>query len=294
MSDKKENVVNDQEKEEEDQQNEENQGTDDFQEYMKEMELLKSDFSDLEELDLEEIQEMRDAIMEVKEIEDDIVENNEVIEEPTLSEELQEKEAMMIDFSDLGKTDLSELIEMKQAIETVKQETMSSKGQRLESDQTRGISDELEKKIQQELSKKKKKEKKTIITEEDFLKYAEKRRDKVWYHALYYITFKVEDHTASKYLLYDVLKQDTSKSPIDPIPEHQFYFGLGYLLRLSINNTQIVRYLSGGKFKINIDIKIIKKILEDSGEPIITKPVIENGLQKTMFKDFLNDDFSDI
>ena len=91
-----------------------------------------------------------------------------------------------------------------------------------------------------------------------------------------------------------MLKQDTSKSPIDPIPEHQFYFGLGYLLRLKIENNQLVRYLGGGKFRIKYDIESIKRILEDTGPPIITKPVIKEDVQKKYFKDFLKDDFMDI
>lgn len=315
---KEENTINDRNSN----QNKEDLGLDDFQEYMKEMELLKTDFSDLNELDLEEIEEMKEAIFEVQQseemkeetinevqqieeasvqetlvqeasIHEALVEENEIIEEPILDNSDQ-KESMMIDFSDLGKTDLNELIEMKQATETVRHEDLSSKSEKSKTNQTAGISDELEKRIQEELHKKKKKEKKQIITQEDFIKFTEKRRDKIWYHALNYLTFKVEDHTSSKYLLYDVLKEDTSKSPIDPIPEHQFYFGLGFLLRLSIDNTQIVRYLSGGKFKINFDIEIIKKILEEAGPPIITKPVIEDDVKKNYFKDFLKDDFTDI
>ena len=91
-----------------------------------------------------------------------------------------------------------------------------------------------------------------------------------------------------------MLKQNTSKSPIDPIQEHQFYFGLGYILRLTLNEKQIVRYLRGGKFKINISVDGLKEILEQAGEPIITKPVIAEDEKKQMFKDFLEDDFLDI
>jgi len=109
------------------------------------------------------------------------------------------------------------------------------------------------------------------------------------------LVFEVEDHTASKALLYDILKEVTSKSAIDPIPEPQFYFGLGYILRLSLKNEKIIRYMSG-KFKINpkINIKELKEILEKAGKPISTRPVIEEGKKKEMFKDFLKDDFLDI
>jgi hypothetical protein len=106
------------------------------------------------------------------------------------------------------------------------------------------------------------------------------------------LTFEIDDHTASKYLLYDVLKEDTSKSPIDPLPEHQFYFGLGYILRLKIGKEQIVRYLGKGKFRINYDVEKLKELLKKAGEPIITKPTIEEEKKKKMYREFLNDDFS--
>jgi hypothetical protein len=127
-----------------------------------------------------------------------------------------------------------------------------------------------------------------------FLDYIKDRREKIWYHALYYLVFNVEDHIASKVLLYDVLKEVTSKSPIDPIPEHQFYFGLGYILRLNFNDKQVVRFLRDGKFKINVNIEKLKEILGETGEPISTKPIIEEKEKKRMFKDFLDEDFMDI
>ena len=105
----------------------------------------------------------------------------------------------------------------------------------------------------------------------------------------------MEDHIATKALLYDVLKEVTSKSAIDPIPEHQFYFGLGFILRLTLNNKKVIRYMSSrGKFKINVNVDNLKKLLEQSGEPISTRPIIEEEEKKKMFSDFLKDDFSDI
>jgi vacuolar-type H+-ATPase subunit B/Vma2 len=52
--------------------------------------------------------------------------------------------------------------------------------------------------------------------------------------------------------------------------------------------------MSGGKFKININIDMLKDILEVAGKPISTKPVIEEGEKKKMFKNFLEDNFLDI
>jgi hypothetical protein len=108
------------------------------------------------------------------------------------------------------------------------------------------------------------------------------------------LVYNTEDHIASKQLLYEMLKEVTSKSPIDPIPEHQFYFGLGYILRLTLNEKQIIRYMRGSKFKVNISIKILKELLDQIGEPISTRPVIEEEEKQQMFKDFLKDDFLDI
>ncbi|TXT62217.1 MAG: hypothetical protein BAJALOKI1v1_1000009 [Promethearchaeota archaeon] len=271
-----------------------NKQQDDYQEYLREMEELKTDFSDLEDLDAEEIEAMEEAIELVKEAEKSGIEPAIIEEETEEIKTSETKDDLMVDFTDLGKMDLNELLEMKKAVDMVKQEENSSSKFSDRSKSSSASSDELEKRIEQELKKKKHKEKKEIVTEKDFLEYVKKKRDKIWYHALYFLTYQMEDHTASKELLYDVLKEDTSKSPINPIAEHQFFFGLGYLLRLNINERQLIRYLPGGKFKINIDVKIVKDILEEAGKPIITKPSIEEEKKKQMFRDFLADDFSDL
>ena len=190
----------------------------------------------------------------------------------------------------MDELDFDELREMKEAIEGVRQEEGSDVEQEFKPPE---ISSELEDRIKEELAKRKEVEEE-VTTPEMFLEFLKQKRDKIWYHALWHLTFEVEDHTASKSLLYDVLKENTSKSPIDPIPEHQFYFGLGYILRLNVNNKQVIRYMSGGRFKINISIKNLMEWLEQSGEPIITKPVIEEEEQKKMFSNFLKDDFLDI
>jgi flagellar motor protein MotB len=278
-----------------DKSNEDGDQRDDYQEYLKEMEKLKSDFSDLEDLDPEEIQAMKEGIEKVKEAEFLQLEEEPEIEDANDVDVLEEKEELMIDFSDMGKMDLEELLEMKRAVDMVKEDESSTPEEEKASKSSSTVSDELEKKIEDELKKKQEKEEKLgVITEEDFLKYVKQKRDKIWYHALYFLAFEIEDHTASKDFLYEMLKEDTSKSAIDPIPQHQFYFGLGYLLRLKMNKRQIIRYLPGGKFKINADIKKIEDILQEAGEPIITKPTLEEEKKKQMFRDFLKDDFSDI
>ena len=270
---------------------------DDLKSYLKDIEHLESDFSDLDDLDLEEIQEMQEAIAKVREeelsSEDDKITDSKI----EMDDYISQRKELIENFSDIDGIDFNELREMKQAIESVKQEELRSISQgETELKPITEISEELEERIKQELMKKKAKEEKEIVTPERFIDYVKNKRDKIWYHALYYLVFEVEDHTASKALLYDILKEVTSKSPIDSIPEHQFYFGLGYILRLSLNNNKIIRYISGGKFKVNpnISIKQLKEILEKSGEPITTRPVIKEEKKKKMFKDFLKDDFFDI
>lgn len=276
----------------------------DLENYMKEMQVLETDFSDLEELDMEEILEMQDAIAKVRESEktdsklekmDEFLKTDNFDLSQEKADYFSQRKAMTTDFSDLEEIDLDELKEMQEAIEEVKQEARSQLDE--EATPTKsisGISSELEERIKQELLERKKVKIKEIITPEKFLNYIKDRKDKIWYHALYYILFNTEDYIASKELLYEMLKEVTSKSPIDPIPEHQFYFGLGYLLKLSLNDKKVIRYLKGGKFKINVGVKELLDIFIQSGEPISTRPIIEEEEKKKMFKDFLEENFEDI
>ncbi len=292
-----------QEKESEKQDTEEIEDEDDdLKTYLRDMKALETDFSDLDDLDMEELQEIQDAIEKVKEGEEltevEII-NEGISEEEVIIDEIKEeqefKEAMISDFSDMDEIDFDELREMQEAIETVKHEeveVVSGEVGKIES--TQSIPKELEERIKQELLKRKELEVKEIITPEKFLDYVKNRRDKIWYHALHYLVFNIEDHIASKALLFDVLKEVTSKSPIDPIPEHKFYFGLGYILRLNLNDKRIVRFFRNGKFKINTKVEILKEILEEAGEPISTRPIIKEEEKKKMFKDFLGEDFLDI
>ncbi|MHA2429820.1 MAG: hypothetical protein ACXACC_02190 [Promethearchaeota archaeon] len=280
----------------------------DLEAYYSEMKSLETDFSDLDDMDLEELKEIQEAISKVKEmkskpvekvsdlnISDELKEVELQTEGIQLDEYLAQREAMISDFSDLEEIEFEELQDMQGAIESVKKEQFESSSEEFAQTQsTQAISSELEEKIKQELLERKVKKEKEIITPEKLLANIKDKRDKIWYHTLYYLVYQAEDHIASKELLYDMLKENTSKSPIDPIPEQQFYFGLGYILRLTLNEKQIVRFLRGGKFKINIGVKILKELLEQSGEPIITKPVLKEEEKKRMFTDFIKEDFTDI
>ena len=272
---------------------------DDLDIYISEMKNLETDFSDLEDLDFEELKEMQEAIAKVKELEK--LEGDENLEEfvPDLQsaeqkDYLAQKEAMISDFSDIEGIDFEELQEMQKAIESVKQEEIQEAGANI--NQMAGtdlISSDLEERIKQELLERKQEAKKEVITPEIFIERTKDKRDKIWYQALYYLVYEAEDHIASKTLLYEMLKEVTSKSPIDPIPENQFYFGLGYILRLSLNEKKVVKYIKGGKFKVNIAEKGIKDILDELGEPISRRPILTDDEKKKIYEEFLSDDFFD-
>lgn len=128
---------------------------------------------------------------------------------------------------------------------------------------------------------------------EKLTKYLDRSRDKVWYHALHFLVFNVDDHTLTKEALYDQLKEVTSSSPVDPIAQQVFYFGLSPLLRLKLYDNNVLRYGFTG-FKVAVNIDNLQKILEEVGEPISRRPVIEKEEEMEMIKGFLDDDFLDI
>ena len=272
---------------------------DDLDIYVSEMKHLETDFSDLEDLDFDELKEMQEAIAKVKEL--DKLEGDENLEEcvpepqsPEQEDYLAQKEAMISDFSDIEGIDFEELQEMQKAIESVKQEEIQDFGSKInQMAETDPISSDLEERIKQELLERKQEAKKEVITPEIFIERNKDKRDKIWYHALCYLVYEAEDNIASKTLLYEMLKEVTSKSPVDPIPENQFYFGLGYILRLSLNDKQVVKYIKGGKFKVNVAEKGITDLLSIIGEPINRRPILTDDEKKKMYEEFLNDDFFD-
>jgi len=296
-------MAEDQENQNEAETNEKKEETkedrDDLDIYVSEMKHLETDFSDLEDLDFDELKEMQEAIAKVKEL--DKLEGDENLEEyvpepqsPEQEDYLAQKEALISDFSDIEDIDFEELQDMQKAIESVKQEGSQETGAKTsQTTENDSISIELEERMKQELLERKQEAKKEVITPEIFIERNKDKRDKIWYQALWYLVYEAEDHIASKTLLYEMLKEVTSKSPIDPIPENQFYFGLGYILRLSLNEKKVVRYIKGGKFKVNVAEKGIKNILEELGGPISRRPIITDDEKKNMYEEFLKDDFFD-
>ncbi|MBN2155967.1 MAG: hypothetical protein JW776_07990 [Candidatus Lokiarchaeota archaeon] len=223
---------------------------------------------------------------------------------------------MLKDFSDIEDLSIEEMMEIQNAIEDVKEvadeaeyspeiEKMESEGEEIEFDPYEGwglyeeiksefkpeITEDLETLIQEELEKKR--EKKKIITPEAFAQYCSDRRTKIWYHALWVLVFDIEDHQASKDILYELLKEATSKSPIDPIEEHKFYFGLGFILRLTLNGKKVIEF-RGDKLKLDVGIDVLNDILHEVGKPISERPILTKSEKKKMYLDFLTDDFKDI
>ncbi|MHA1869455.1 MAG: hypothetical protein ACTSXF_00770, partial [Promethearchaeota archaeon] len=153
------------------------------------------------------------------------------------------------------------------------------------------ISEDLERKIQAELELKRKQKK--LITEEMFKEKCKANRTKIWYHALWHLVFKSDDHKATKEGLYEFLKEVTSKSAIDPIPKHKFFFGLGFILRLKLEDKPVVIF-NEGNLELNVGVDQLIDILQEVGPPISTRPVITEEEKRNMFLDFLTDDFDDI
>ncbi len=222
--------------------------------------------------------------------------------------------AMLKDFSDIEDLSIEEMMEIQGAIDDVmevKDETQAEPEELAEEVKEFGedpyegwglydevkpefkpeITDDLEALIQEELEKKR--EKKKIVTEEEFLQYCLERNTKIWYHGLWTLVFDIEDHQARKETLYELLKEVTSKSAIDPMAEHKFYFGLGFILRLSINGKKVIEFL-GDKLKLKVGIDVLNDILHEVGPPISLRPIITKSERKKMFTNFLTDDFKDI
>jgi hypothetical protein len=55
----------------------------------------------------------------------------------------------------------------------------------------------------------------------------------------------------------------------------------------------VVKYIKGGKLKINIGVKGIQDLLDELGEPISRRPILTDDEKKKMYEEFLNDDFFD-
>ncbi len=202
-----------------------------------------------------------------------------------IQEALEENKAEIESETEPFETIPEEIIEVPESFEEPVQEepldTLSS------------IDSDLESKMEQELAIKRRKDAASQLSRDDFIAYLGQKRTKIMYHALWYLVFNIDDNQGSKQMLYDQLKEVTSKDPVEPLAEHKFYFGLGFILRLKYDNQKIVRF-SAGKLKIVGNIKVLKDILQIVGDPISERPILTKKEQNQMFQDFLKDDFEDI
>ena len=147
--------------------------------------------------------------------------------------------------------------------------------------------------MQEELRRKQQAAKSQEISREDFIQYLGQKRTKIIYHALWFLVFNVDDNQTSKKMLYEQLKEVCSKSPIESLGEHKFYFGLGFILRLKYEGQILVKFKSG-KLEVVGNVKALKEILRIVGDPISERPILTEREKSQMFSDFLSDDFNDI
>ncbi|MHA1512298.1 MAG: hypothetical protein ACTSRX_11345, partial [Promethearchaeota archaeon] len=200
--------------------------------------------------------------LEITEDQDEPTEELEMTEEPEISpiaapESLQQEEILsdnelmeqeLLEFADFESLeDLSEddLADMMEAIEENKDQQLTEldnqpiDGQdiiELEKPEFKPeIDEELEAKMQAELELKKKSRGIKETTREDLIEYLGERRAKIVYHALWHLIFNTDDeYILSKQMLYEALKEVTSKNAVEPLEEHKFYFGLSFILRLKL------------------------------------------------------------
>ncbi|MFX0101546.1 MAG: hypothetical protein ACFFCS_18365 [Candidatus Hodarchaeota archaeon] len=151
------------------------------------------------------------------------------------------------------------------------------------------ISDELAQKIQEQMEKKEAEADKFFVTEDDFIEKNQNALSKIWYHALYHIVFKTEDGKATKRGLYESLKDVVSKSPIDPMPEHMFQFGLSALVKVMLYDKPVCTF-EGGDFLLQVDKKKMQELMVKIGRPLSRRPVITKKEEKKMFTDFFDGD----
>jgi hypothetical protein len=149
------------------------------------------------------------------------------------------------------------------------------------------ISEELALKIQEQMEKKEAETEKLFVSEDDFIEKNQNALSKIWYHALYHLVFKTEDGKATKRGLYESLKDDVSTSPIDPMPEHMFQFGLSALVKVMLYDKPVCTF-EKGDFLLQVDKRKIQELMVKIGRPLSRRPVITKKEEKKMFNDFFD------
>ncbi len=252
------------------------------------MAMLEETNTSIEDLSQEELAELIETYTQIEDepLEDLLTEEEqEALEFNEEMEEFDELEAMVQAELEGGS---QPKVKPKKTVNLLEAELLKS----LEKED-KEEEDDLEAKIDKALKEKKEEKKKKVMTEEKFMKYLKERRNKIIYFALWELAFNIEDHAATKQGLYEMLKEVTSKDPIDPLPEHMFYFGLSFILRLKLYERNVITFKKG-KLALNINVKNLQKMLKETGEPISERPVITKDEKEKMILDFFDDDFDDL
>jgi hypothetical protein len=190
----------------------------------------------------------------------------------------------------------ADLEDILSAMEDVKQDEAESiakavkaieLGETSASEMLEGMSTDLQDKIQKTLDQRSLEQKEEFVTEEDFVKMASTKTDRTWYHCLFYLAFNSEDGSAGKKILYDALKNDLSKNPVDPLPEHMFNFGLSSLVKVQLYDKPLVGFKKG-TFTLQFDRKKLQELLLQIGRPLSKRPIITKKEEKKMIEDFFS------
>lgn len=237
----------------------------------------------------------------IKEVDDGRKKETVINEDEIRSELLEFSEIDEDEFTDQDLADIEEAIaenltedeSISEIAESPNQENLDLENEVSPEPFEPEIDEDLEARMQEEIQRKKKELGIKTVSKDKFIEYLSSRRNKIVYHALWHLVFNVEDHQASKQALYDALKEVTSKNPVEPIEEHKFYFGLGFILRLQLYDEKVVQF-KNGKLTIAVDAEHLKEIMSMVGDPISDRPILTKTEKKKMFTDFLNDDFLDI
>ena len=254
----------------------------------------------LEEPEITEDQEITEE-SEIVDDQSDISENPPISTPESLPPEevlsdngLMEQELLeFADFDSLEDLSEDDLADMMEAIEENKDQQIEIAEQEKPEFKPE-IDAELEAKMQAELELKKQSRGIKETTREDLIEYLSERRAKIVYHALWHLIFNTSDeYILSKQMLYEALKEVTSKNPVEPLEEHKFYFGLGFILRLKLGIEKIIKF-KAGKLQIAVNPKVLQEILLLIGDPISERPILTTKEKNKMFEDFLGDDFLDI
>jgi hypothetical protein len=193
-----------------------------------------------------------------------------------------------------SKADLEEIFSAMADVKKGEAKAIASAVAAIESGQDaasalKDLSSDVADKIQKQLEERSLAEEVVFVTEEDFIQHARNSLSKTWYHCIYFLAFKSESGTATKKVMYDALKEILSKSPVDPVPEHMFNFGLSALVKVMLYDKPVVSFKKG-EFALETNRKKLQELLLTAGRPMSRRPVVTRKEEKKMISDFFDTD----